>query len=481
MSLRRATRHRTVSDLSRWRRFRTPLRVSVSLLGCVLLLAGCVTSAVTPELAQPQLPERWGEVAEPGAVQDDWLLDMDDGALSELVTRALGRNYQLGQLQAEVEAARAAHLISGAARYPELTLNFDAARRRIVGNEFGTRPAASNFEAGLGGRWELDVWGRLKDLEKQALLRLSATRASYQDGRHRLAAQVANAWFDAVGAQELLSLLRERLRNLEADLEIITRSYNQGLRGALDVYLARTSVAQEQARIIGQRQHFTERRLALQLLLGDYPDGTQAVAASLPALPGPAPAGVPSELIARRPDLQQAWLNLLASDAGVAAAHKQRFPRISLAAAGSDVSPELTKLLNGSALAWSMLGNIALPLFNKGRLKAQEQQARARLEQMEQRYLERLYQAFSEVENALGRDHTLAARYEVAREAQANAEAALTLASEQYQRGLVPYTTVLEAQRRAFDIQSELINLHRQRLQNRVGLHLALGGGFSEQ
>ena len=215
------------------------------------------------------------------------------------------------------------------------------------------------------------------------------------------------------------------------------------------------------------------------MLLGDYPDGKLETGAALPLIETPVPTGLPSELISRRPDLQQAWANLLASDAAVAIAHKQRFPRLVLVASGGDVSEDLDSLLNGTPLAWSILGNLTQPLFNAGRLKAQEQQARARLVQAENQYLDSLYRAFSEVENALSRSRSLQTRYRVVLDAEKNAVAGLNLAFEQYQRGLVSYTTVLEAQRRAFDIQSGVIELRNQLLQNRITLHLALGGNFN--
>ena len=388
------------------------------------------------------------------------------------------QNYRLAQLAADVEAARQAVIVSGAARFPELSVALDGSRRRVISNQFGITRTSSNFELGVDLSWEIDVWGKLKDVEKQASLNWLAAQAQYEDNRLRLAARVAGAWFDVIGAGDKLVLLRERLANLEEDLDIIEHAYNQGLTGALDVYLARTGVDQERARIAGQEQLLAENRIALQLLLGDYPDGRLDVDRTLPLLDSPIPAGLPSELISRRPDLQQAWMNLLASDAAVAIAHKQRFPRVTLVAAGNDVSQDLGNLLDGSALAWSVLGNLTQPLFNRGRLKAQEEQARARVAQAENQYLDRLYQAFSEVENALSRNRTLQTRYRVTLASEKNAVAGLSLAFEQYQRGLVPYTTVLEAQRRAFDIQSGVIDLRNQLIQNRISLYLALGGGF---
>ena len=447
-------------------------------LAAALVLAGCAVSAISPEVRERDLPENWSEADDHDAVRDGWLAQLGDTELSGLVDVAVRQNYRLAQLAAEVEAARQAVIVSGAPRLPELSLSFDPSRRRIISNQFGITRTSSNFELGADLAWEADVWGKLRDIEKQASLNLLAAQAGYENGRRRLAGGVASAWFNVIGAGELLALLRERLANLEEDLDIIESAYNQGLTGALDVYLARTIADQERARIAAQEQSLAESRTALQLLLGNYPDGAVVTGRTLPVLEAPVPAGLPSELLSRRPDLQQAWMNLLASDAAVAIAHKQRFPRITLVASANDVSSDLTDLLNGSALAWSALGGLTQPLFNRGRLKAQEQQARARLVQAENRYLENLYQAFSEVENALSRNRTLQTRYRVTLAAEKNAVTGLTLAFEQYQRGLVPYTTVLEAQRRAFDIQSGVIDLRNRLLQNRITLYLALGGDF---
>ena len=448
-------------------------------LGAALFLAGCAVSAISPEVRERDLPDSWSEAAEYDAVRDGWLADLGDAELNGLVAVAMEQNYRLAQLAADVEAAQQGVIISGAARLPELSLAFSPSRRRVISNQFGITRTSSNFEIGADLAWEIDAWGKLRDVEKQAGLKLVAAQARYADSRNRLAAGVARAWFNVVGAGELLALFRERLANLEEDLDIIDSAYNQGLTGALDVYLARASADQERVRIASQEQALAENRVALQVLLGNYPDGKLDASGTLPLFETPIPAGLPSELVGRRPDLQQAWMNLLAADTAVAIAHKQRFPRITLVASGNDVSDELGSLLNGSALAWSALGNLTQPLFNSGRLKAQEQQARARLVQAENQYLDSLYQAFSEVENAISRNRSLQTRYRVTLDAEKNAVAGLTLAFEQYQRGLVPYTTVLEAQRRAFDIQSGVIELRNQLLQNRIALYLALGGDFA--
>ncbi|MYH68760.1 MAG: TolC family protein, partial [Gammaproteobacteria bacterium] len=190
-------------------------------LAATLVLAGCAVSAISPEVRERDLPDSWSEAAEYGAVSDGWLAELGDTALSGLVDAAMERNYRLAQLAADVEAAQQGVIISGAARLPDLSLAFSPSRRRVISNQFGITRTSSNFEIGVDLAWEIDAWGKLRDFEKQAGLKLMAAQARYADSRNRLAARVARAWFNVAGAGELLALFRERLANLEEDLDII--------------------------------------------------------------------------------------------------------------------------------------------------------------------------------------------------------------------------------------------------------------------
>ena len=163
----------------------------------------------------------------------------------------------------------------------------------------------------------------------------------------------------------------------------------------------------------------------------------------------------------------------------MAYAHKQRFPSLNLTASLSDTTDRVSDLFSPSSLAWSLLGSISAPIFNGGRLKANEEIARLNSQKQEQQYLQTLYDAFSDVENAITLQQSLKAQYTSTLEAQENALAAEQLSFEQYQSGLVSYTTVLDAQGRSFDAQSSLISIKNQLIANRVNLHLALGGDFA--
>lgn len=164
----------------------------------------------------------------------------------------------------------------------------------------------------------------------------------------------------------------------------------------------------------------------------------------------------------------------------MAYAHKQRFPSLNLTASLSDSTDRVSDLFSPSSLAWSLVGSIAMPIFDGGRLAANEQQARLTVKRQEQVYLESLYDAFSDVENAITEEQSLQQRYKTTLEAQTNAIAAEKLSFEQYQSGLVNYTTVLDAQDRSFSAQNSVINIKSQLILNRIKLHVALGGDFSE-
>jgi outer membrane protein TolC len=259
----------------------------------------------------------------------------------------------------------------------------------------------------------------------------------------------------------------------------VASGYRQGLNDALDLYLARNELERQQANLSQQQQLLTETVADLQLALARYPDGKLRIDGDLPLLPEPIPVGLPSDLLARRPDLQEAWLQLLSSDAELAAAHKARFPSLVLVGSGGVTTAEFSDLLDIDGATWSLLAGLSQPLFDGGRLSALEAQSAARVRESEQQYLSLVYGAFAEVENSIARSSSLTERYDAFQEAEKNARAALDLALEQYQRGLVTYTTVLESQRQAFDAEVTLVQLRNLLLQNRLTLYSALGGEFS--
>ena len=457
-----------------------PLIYKLLLLAVSVLAGGCASSAISPETENPEFPDAWARGGDAGDVDVNWLDDFGDPLLTSLVTEAVLNNYQLAQERARVYQAEQSVVITRSGRLPTLDASMNASRREFE-DASATSIASDSFNAQVTGRWEVDVWGELSDTQRAAELRLAASLARKDFTERGVASATAAAYFDAVEAKQLLDVARRRLDNSMQSMDIVAGGYRQGLNEALDLYLARNQVEREEANYAQAEQNYTESVAALQLALARYPDGRMELPQELPVIETAIPAGLPSELLTRRTDLQEAWLNMLAADAELASAHKARFPSLTLSGNYGLATRELDDLLSGEGTAWTLAGSITQPLFQAGRLRALEEQALARVQLTEQQYLDQVFRAFAEVENAISRSVSLQERYESFLEAEKNSRAALALALEQYQRGLVSYTTVLESQRQAYDAVTQVVQLRNQRLQNRLDLFQSLGGEFSTQ
>jgi len=444
------------------------------------IVGGCTQSAITPEATEVGMPAGWVRGGDAGSVDLNWLESFDDPQLTGLVSEAIGNNYPLEQERARLYAAEQAVVIVRANRFPELDVSLDGSRRGFTDSS-SQRVSTESFGAAVGASWEVDLWGRLSKQQQAAQLAFGAQQARFESVQRNLAATTTAAYFEVMEAKQLLEVAQRRLDNAIESHDIVASGYRQGLNDALDLYLARNQVERQQANYAQKEQAVSETIADLQLSLARYPDGRMEIPGMLPVLTKPIPSGLPSDLLTRRTDLQEAWLSLLAADADLAAAHKARFPSLSLVGSAGVASAEFGDLLDTDLSVWSIAGGITQPLFNAGQLEAFEEQALARVRQAEQQYLELVFRAFADVENAISRSASLIERYESFLDAQTNSRAALNLALEQYQRGLVSYTTVLESQRQAFDAETTVVELRNLLLQNRISLYLALGGEFATE
>ena len=446
----------------------------------VILLSACASQSTHHErVAELEtVPSAWQQLPSGDkvlAVEDNWLQQLHDPQVFTLVEQALAYNQAILQVGYDVAIKEQQLIAAGADLWPSLDLSTRASRSK------DNRPVNYNnaSSASLELSYEVDLWGKLSSSERQANLEYLAEKATFSQSKQQLVADVVSGWFDVITNQKLLELYKQREQNAEQNLSIIESGYRQGLNEALDVYLARNELNTERSNIAAQQATLTKSIRDLERLTGQYPTGALSVSADLPLLENTIPLGLPSELITRKPELMASWYQLLSTDAGLAYAHKQRFPSLNLSASISDSTDRMSDLFSPSSLAWSLIGSISMPLFEGGRLKANEEQARLNVKRQEQAYLATLYDAFNDVETAISQEQALKVRYEKTLEAQENAIAAERLSFEQYQSGLVTYTTVLDAQDRSFNAQSSVIELKSQLIKNRINLHIALGGDFS--
>lgn len=448
-----------------------------------LISAGCST-VPREEYPSTEIPTQWQQPTHTQqANASAWINDFNDPQLEALIQQALANNHDLKASAARVEAALAQARIAGAALNPTINGNVDAQRRRSNSENNGSVSNHYNTDLGLGAdiSWEIDLWGRLSSRANAATLDFEVTEAEWQAAQLSLAASVARSWFNLAEAQLQLNLVEQRLSNLSDNLITIEEDFTLGLRDALDVYLARADVAGEQARIANRRSDLFSAKRTLELLLGQYPKALINSSNSLTPLSSPIPSGLPSELLQRRPDLIASQKRLASANERAAAAHADRFPRLTLTGDIGTRSDDLSNLVSSDYLVWSVFGGLTAPIFDSGRLEAEEEQAVANIKLAEANYNQALLNAFQEVEAGLINETLLQQQEAALKTASEESQAAEDLAFDQYQSGLLNFVTVLESQRRSFDAQSTEIDVRNQRLQNRINLYLALGGAFIDE
>jgi NodT family efflux transporter outer membrane factor (OMF) lipoprotein len=313
---------------------------------------------------------------------------------------------------------------------------------------------------------------------RAGLADFQASSADLQSARLSLAAQAVKAWFAVAEARQQLALAEATVESWRSSSEQVRDRFEEGIRPSLDLRLALANLAGAEALLEQRKLQLDSAVRQLEVLLGDYPDKSIMTPSELPDTPPSIPAGIPAEIISRRPDLVAAERRVAAAGSRVSAARGDLYPRFSLTAAGGTASRALEDLVDGDFSVWSLVGNIVQPLFQGGRLRAAVAQTEAGADEVMATYASAALRAFAEVEIALAAESLLAQREEALSRAAGESRQAQLLAEDRYGSGLESFVTVLEAQRRSLQAEGELIAARRLRLENRVDLHLALGGGF---
>lgn len=456
------------------------------------LLAGCGllpplgTQKMQKDLAEVKsiTPGKWAALPViPPTAATGWLADFSSPTLRQLVDRAITANPDLKAAGARVTQARAETVQAGAAMLPEISGNFSASRQQSpAGQRFpGLNFINNRFRLPLNVSWEIDFWGRVADQRRAAKARRFAAEEDYHSARLSLAANTVRTAITLAEAQSLLALAEQNVRTRKTQLGILEKQMERGLdpdRAALDVSLGRADLARAESTAEQRRAAADQSRRALEVLMGGYPSGTERGLTSLPVLKRSIPAGLPSELLLRRPDLRAAERRL-ESAVGLGSAAKKAFlPSIRLTGEYGRTSQQTDDLLVPDAAMWSIASNVTQSFFQGGRILATVQQTRARYEEQLQTYSSAMLTAFREVETALAADSFLREQAEALSRSATEAERAESLALGQYEKGLTDVLTLLDTRQRAFDARSALIAVQAQRLRNRSDLHLALGGEF---
>jgi outer membrane protein TolC len=320
----------------------------------------------------------------------------------------------------------------------------------------------------------------LRDFDYATRADYDAALADFRAARLSLAVNTAQAWANLTAAQQQLELSKATLQDYEKSLALITRRHKDALLRAVDVQLARNNVASAERSIRSRTLQRDESARALQLLLGRYPSGELQAAADLPALHPDVPAGLPSELLSRRPDLAAAQARLFAAARRADAVRKDLLPSLRLTGSAGNVSDQLKRALDPAYLTWSVASSLAQTIYRGGAPTAAARAALERNKAEIHSYVQTALSAFREVESALQADRNLheqegflLVEVDQAGKAEDTSERDLGLGIEG-----ASVLEILEAQRRAVSSRAELSRLKNERIQNRLELHLALGGDY---
>ncbi len=420
-------------------------------------------------------PANWDTKSKLDTVQDNWIRSMNIENIEELVAEAIKNNHSLKQLAYDVQIKQQELIISKSPLLPNVDL--DISQEKKTTTQSSSSINSSSIQLGI--EYEVDIWGKLSDAQKQTNLELLSIKATYEQAKQQLASDVIIRYLDIIESNELMKLQQVQINNINENKNIILSSYTVGLKSSLDVYTINKELNTKVAQFENQKNTSKEFIRELELLLGKYPKNIRSFNQTLPELNSQIKVGLPKELIKRKPSLLASWSQVLAFDSQLAFTHKQRLPSLKLFTSLKDSAQNVNELFSGVPLVWSLLGSISAPIFNAGELKAKEKEAFLRVQQAESKYLQDVYTAYLDVENSISQESSLRKQYEVILDVKKDATLSFELLKEQYYSGLVNYTEVLIAKQKVNEVQTTIIGLKKQLLENRIKLHLGLGGDFS--
>lgn len=459
----------------------------LTILALSLALSACT---LTPDLVKPGLPvpdayPSPAVVADGGPAADlDWRVMFGDPRLQRLIELALRNNRDLRLAALNVEAVQAQYNIQRAARLPAVNATGGVTRQRIAADPQADPATAGrvqtqhNLDIGVSA-FEIDLFGRVRSLSDAAFARYLASEEGHRTVRIALVGTVADAYFAERLAQEQLDLARRTLDDWRQSLDLARRLKAADQNSGLDVAQAEGQVATAEADLEERARTLARATNALTLLVGadlpgdlppPWPLDERAVRTRLPA-------GLPSDLLTRRPDIRQAELNLVAANADIGAARAAFFPRLSLTTSLGYASPILGNLFNGEQRGWTFTPQITQPLFMGGQLRAELRLAEIRRSEAIADYERVIQTAFREVADGLAGSATYGRQIEAQNRTVASAERRLALSTLRYRAGLEGRLELLDAQRQLYAARQTRLDLKRDEIGNAVSLYKALGGG----
>lgn len=411
----------------------------------------------------------------------DWWKGFGDAQLATLISEGEAGNLDIVQAEARLRQADARTRQAGAALLP--TVGFNGNLASMYGQGSGQSAHETDWMLALGASYELDFWGKLHDTLTAAQAVQAASAADRATVGLTVTASIADTYFQLLSLRDRIAVAQDNLKASRDTLALVQRRVNAGYAAPSDLAQERVNMAAQQAVIAALEQQALETRDALATLLGRPPEGFDVSGNGLAGISTPeVSAGLPSELLARRPDIVSSEENLRAAHANLVLARKAFLPDISLNAGAGPAYPALNAAVTAlpvTGLTESFGGSLIETIFSGGRIEGQIAEARAQEQELLAAYRAAVIGAFSDVENALGNVAHLAAQEGALREEVVQSEKALESARRKYNAGSADFLTVTEAERLLYSARDELSDIRRAKLAASVALFKALGGGWA--
>src|SRR5215472_9885195 len=482
------------------------------LLGAACLtLAGCaikqppVGEEIMPESARAQIPGHWAGPHRSGTVVPNWILSFHDPELTALVTDAVERNPDLKAAAARVEASRAAVRIAASSLYPRIAMKGLGERqgqhltgdlgRGINPPDFGNSGVENSGGAGLdtsvdetsqrwvygiaaGATWEADVWGRIRSKKAAAKSESQALEADYEFARQSLAAVVARAYFTTIEAAQQEANAQETLNIYQEYSKLTDIQKQHGFASDFDVAQIKSRTASAEDALYTAQQVRAQTIHAIEVVTSHYPAGKFNMRRSFPGQPRAVPAGLPAQILERRPDLIASERRFAAAFHRVNEARTARLPRFVLSATSGLGTAQLDGVGTLNAVLWTFAAGVTQPIFFGGELQAAVDLRTAEQKAAAASYVGHALRAFGEVEDALANDYYLRKREGALGDAVSNSGQAVNLGGKQFEQGQIDMFTILRLTGENLAAKVQLTQVQGSRLRERVNLYLALGGDF---
>ena len=459
------------------------------LLGIIILifLSGCAANSPEKilEISGVSTPSAYYSKLDEVPSNENWIKEISkDKNLGNIISAVLENNTDLQKAANNVKRAASRAKITASNRYPKFAAGVGGQRNQqaFLGLPFGdadpqlSRSLFNAYGLSLDMNWEIDLWGRIKAGQEANIAEYEATFEELQSFRSSLAGQTAKIWFGILGAEQQVALASSSLESFKETSQLIQDAYESGNGRASQVYLASSDVKVASALLSERKAQSRAAARQLEILMGSYTKSNIKISGVLPLLPAPPPPGIPSDLLFRRSDLRAIERKLAASNRRIKEARLALLPQISLTSGAGTATESLKYIADTTAGIWNIAGQTGAPIFRGGEVLANLKIRKVNQSDAELDYQNAFLKALKDVETCLDNEVVLKSRWDAMNNAKVNLIKSYERALAEYKNGIGTSMNLLLTQRQMLSVSSQVLELERLRLDNRINLHLSLGG-----